>query len=258
MSCDRNIEGTPFEPDPLAAVRFVNAVPDTMAMDYRIVSIVTNAGMFGASFRTLQAFYNPVLAGEHTVRVFLSSTDVNIAQTVVAEVKHKFEEGKRYTFVHSGFMRAGQSPAVSVRVLEDQPPEPGAGKIVVRALNLAAGLGPIDIYVGTATSGLPASSPRWTNLSFGQSTPYVELDTAALRVAATATGTTSPLLVTNTAAPAGTPKSGTSSPIPGVRIAGSGITIVVFPRSVPGSAAPQTTAFQSPAFAFIFDRRPPN
>lgn len=257
-ACEPSTEGTPFEPDPLAAVRFINAVPDTMAMDYRVVDIVANAGLFDAAFRGSQPFYVPILAGERTIKVFLSSTDVTVAQTVVNETKFTFEQGKSYTFVHSGFLRPGQTPAAAVSVADDAPPTPAAGKVVMRALNLGAGLAAVDVYVGTTTSGLPSGTPRWTNVAFGGFTPYVELDTAALRVAATATGTAAPLLVANTAAPAGSAASGTSSPIPGVRIAGSGITIVILPRSVAGSAAPQTTPFQSPAFAFLFDRRPPN
>jgi hypothetical protein len=64
--------------------------------------------------------------------------------------------------------------------------------------------------------------------------------------------------VANTAAPTGAPASGTSSPITGVKIAGSVLTVVVLPRSVAGSQAPQTAAFQTPAFAFLNDRRPPD
>lgn len=257
VACERNTEGTPFEPDPLAALRFINAVPDTMALDYRIVDIVTNAGMFDAAFRGNQAFYTPILAtGERTIRVFLSSTDVTIAQTVVGETKFTFAEGKNYTVIHSGFMRTGQTPAVGISIVEDTPPTPAAGKVALRALNLAAGLGAQDVYVGTTTTGRPSTTAQWTNVPFGQFTPYVELDTAALRVATTATGTTTPLLVANTAAPAGSAAVGTVSAIPGVRIPGSGITIVILPRSVAGSTAPQTTAFQTPAFAFVFDRRP--
>lgn len=255
-ACERNTTGTPFEPNPLAAVRFLNAVPDTMQLDYRVVDIVTNAGMFDANFRGNQAQYVPILAGEHTIRVFLSDSDVTVAQVVVNETTFNFAEGKSYTFVHSGFMRAGQTPAVAAAIVEDAPPTPAAGKVAVRALNLAASLGAVDVFVGTTTSGLPSATARWANVAFGTYTPYVELDTAAYRVAATATGTTTPVLVANTAAPAGTAASGTSSAIAGVRMAGSALTIVVFPRSVAGSRAPQTTAYQSPSFAFLNDRRP--
>ncbi len=255
-ACEKGTEGTPFEPDPAASVRFINAVPDTMPMDYRFVDFVTNAGMFGATFRTNQAQYYAVLAGQHTIRVFLSDSNLTVAQTVVNETTFEFVQGKLYTFVHSGFMRSGQTPAVTASIVEDAPPTPAAGKIALRALNLAAGLSAVDVFVGTTTSGLPAATPRWSNIAYGAFTSYAEVDPAAYRVAATAAGTTTPLLVANTAAPPGDTAIGKSSPITGVRIAGSVLTVVVLPRSVAGSAAPQTSAYQSPAVVFLNDRRP--
>jgi len=255
-ACQRNTAGTPFEPDALAALRFVNAVPDTMQLDYRIVDVVTNAGMFNADFRANQAQYVPILVGQHTIRVFLSDSDLTVAQVVVNETTFNFEQGKNYTFIHSGFMRSGQTPLVTASIVEDAPPTPGAGKVAVRALNLAAGLGGMDIFVGTTTTGLPAAAATWTDVAFGTFTGYVELDTAAYRVAATATGTATPLVVANTAAPTGAAASGTSSAIAGVKMAGSALTIVVLPRSVAGSRAPQASAFTTPAVTFLNDRRP--
>jgi len=260
-ACDNGNDANPVETVPLAAVRFINAVPDTMAMDYRFVDHLTNAGFFDAAFRANLAHYEPLEAGTHTFRVFLSSTDVTIASTVVNETTFDFTVGGSYTVIHSGYMRSGSTPTATVAVVEDDAPAPAAGMVALRALNLAGDLGGLDVFVGaTSTSGEPpAAAATWTNVAFGNFTPYVEVDTAtAWRVAATATGTTTPLLVANTAAPSGSPASGTSSPITGVRIAGSVLTVVILPRSVAGSMAPQTTAFQSPAFAFLNDRRPPN
>ncbi len=254
--CEKGTEGTPFEPDPVASVRFVNAVPDTMPMDYRFVDFVTNAGMFGAAFRTNQAQYAAVVAGQHTIRVFLSDSNISVAQTVVNETTFEFAQGKLYTFIHSGFMRSGQTPAVTASIVEDAPPTPAAGKIALRALNLAAGLSAVDVFVGTTTSGLPGATPRWSNVPYGTFTSYVELDTAGYRVAATATGTTTPLLVANTAAPPGDTAIGKSTAIAGVRQPGSALTMVVLPRSVAGSAAPQSSAYLSPAVVFLNDRRP--
>jgi hypothetical protein len=255
-ACERNTSGTPFEPDALAALRFVNAVPDTMQLDYRIVDIVTNAGMFNADFRSNQAQYVPILAGQHTIRVFLSDSALAVAQVVVNETTFDFEQGKSYTFIHSGYMRPGQTPAVTAAIVEDAPPTPAAGKVAVRALNLAAGLGGMDIFVGTTATGLPAASATWTNVAFGTYTGYVELDTAAYRVAATATGTVTPLVVANTAAPAGSAASGNTSAITGVKMAGSALTFVLLPRSVAGSRAPQSSAYTAPVVTFLNDRRP--
>ena len=44
---------------------------------------------------------------------------------------------------------------------------------------------------------------------------------------------------------------------PGSTVAGTALTAVVFPRSVAGSKAPQTAAFQVPAITFMWDKRPP-
>ncbi len=259
-ACDEGDTTTPYEPVPVAAVRFINAVPDTMGLDYRFVDLVTNVGMFGATFRTNQAHYQALNAGQHTLRVFLSSSDPAIASTVVHDEAFTFTANSSYTIVHSGFMRSGSAPAVALAVQEDAAPTPAGGKVGLRALHLGAGMGAVDVFVGTdATSGVPPSAtPTWTNLTYGQSTAYIEADAAARRVAVTATGTTTPLIVANTAWPAGSPGSGTSSPITGVTIAGSVLTVVILPPSVAGSMAPQSSAFTVPAFAFLNDRRPPN
>ena len=45
--------------------------------------------------------------------------------------------------------------------------------------------------------------------------------------------------------------------LPGTTVAGSAVTLIVFPRSVAGSKTPQTSAFQVPAASFMWDRRPP-
>lgn len=257
-ACDEGDSTSPPPNLPTAAIRFINAVPDTMAMDYRFVDLVTNAGMFGAAFRANQAVYVPLLAGDHTFRVFLSDSTPAIASTVVEEQSFTYAADESYTVVHAGFMRTGSSPAATVSVQQDNPPTPATGRVGLRVLHLGAGMGALDIFVGTtSTSGqTPAASPTWTNVSYGQTTAYVDVDTAALRVAVTATTTTTPLVVANTAAPAGAPASGTSSATPGVRIAGSVLTVVILPASVPGSMAPQT--FTVPAFAFLTERRPPN
>lgn len=264
-ACDEGTTTSPPATVPTAAVRFINAVPDTMALDYRFVDFVTNAGMFNAAFRANQPNYQPVNAGQHTFRVFLSCGGVTpcdpaIASTVVHEQAFTFAASASYTVVHSGFLRAGSAPAGAVAIQEDNPPTPAAGKVALRALHLGAGMGAVDVFVGTTTTAgeTPSPTATWTNLAYGASTPYVEFDAAALRVAATATTTTTPLLLANTAAPAGAPAVGTGSPITGVQIAGSVLTVVILPPSVVGSMAPQSAAFTVPAFAFLNDRRPPN
>jgi len=86
-----------------------------------------------------------------------------------------------------------------------------------------------------------------------------------LRVVVTAAGTKTPRLFTANA-PLGSPGftdqqppgSEAVNPIAGAAIPGSVITVVIVPRSVAGSMAPQTAAFTVPTALFLIDKRPPN
>jgi hypothetical protein len=44
---------------------------------------------------------------------------------------------------------------------------------------------------------------------------------------------------------------------PGTTVAGSAVTVIVFPRSVAGARTPQTKDFQIPNVVTMWDRRPP-
>ena len=98
---------------PMAGLHFVNAVPDTAKMDFRVVDIVSNAGLFGAAFRTANMFYSGVQAGSRRVRVFYDTTDVVIAQTVFSDTAFAYTADQSYTFVEAGFARGG-APARTV------------------------------------------------------------------------------------------------------------------------------------------------
>src|SRR5581483_8636759 len=77
------------------------------------------------------------------------------------------------------------------------------------------------------------------------------------------TGTT---LFADLQAPPGTPPLSSAGPggkidevaIPGTAVAGSAISLIVFPRSVAGARTPQTSTFLVPAGVFTWDHRPPN
>jgi len=81
--------------------------------------------------------------------------------------------------------------------------------------------------------------------------------TLALRVT-TAGNRTLPAMIDATA-PAGLPgdKVANLTPVGGSTQAGSVFTGFIVPRSVAGSQAPQTTAFQSPAIVWAVDKDPP-
>lgn len=249
-----------------AAIHWVHAVPDTMQLDFRVVDMVSNAGMFDANFRTNNPYYQGIEAGTRTVRVFLSSTTPAIASTVLQESSLSLTEGSSYTYIAAGFARTGQTPARTTLVLQDNAAPPPTGQIGLRIVNVGAGLGAVDAWVrkrpvnATTVDSLP-DARTVANLGFGAASAYaafardsVAADTT--RVVFTATGTKTPILA-SVVLPAGDPGSATAQPISGSRVGQSVLTAIFVPRSVAGSAAPQTAAFTTPTILYVVDRRPP-
>lgn len=275
LGCEK--ESTFTEPLPdFAAIHFVNAVPDTMQQDYRVVDIVSNAGLFDANYRASNMFYQGIESGTRTLRVFLSSADPVIAQQYLQESSLPLSTGSSWTYIHAGFARTGSTPARTAILIQDNPPTPVGDSIVVRFINAGAGLANLDLNLRRRNTDTLPDVPLRGNVAFGAATSYfsVKVDSFqvfhpragvdsivfydTLRVVATAAGTKTPVLF-STNLPFGalnTINTATAEPIAGAAVRGSAITAVVTPRSVAGSAAPQTAAFQVPAAVILVERRP--
>lgn len=263
LGCEK--EATFVEPLPdYASIHWVNAVPDTNQQDFRVVDIVSNAGLFDANFRASNMFYQGIEAGSRTLRIFLSSSDPVVASQVLQESNLTLTEGLGYTYIHAGFARTGSTPARTVLLIPDAPPLPAAGQVGFRIVNAGAGLGNVDAWivrrpVNAATADSLPDARAVANLAFGAVSAYatrgrdsVGADTS--RVVFAATGTKTPILAT-VLAPAGEAGSTTVNPIAGSRVAGSVMTAILVPRSVAGS---QATNFTTPTLLYLVDRRPPN
>ena len=255
-ACDS--EGGPFlAPDePLAYTRFINAVPDTGAMDWRFIDAVANSPFaVGLAFRggTPYQGTNP---GPRRLRIFPTSVEIAITSQIVIDTTLTFEVGKYYTIVHLGLTRAGQTPADHIKVFEDSPASIWT-QIAFRVVNLGTGLNPLDVFATNTTAEATPSSALFTGVAYSAATSYSMRNPGTLAIRVTASGTTTPVLA-NAAAPAGLAADPalTGSAVGGAGQAGSALSAFVFPRSVAGSRAPQTTAFQSPAIGYFVDRRP--
>jgi hypothetical protein len=269
-------DATFIEPIPdYAAIHWLNAVPDTGQQDIRVIDIVSNAGLFDANFRGANMFYQPIETGTRTVRIFNSSPIDTIASQVLQETTVNTTVGQGYTFIHAGFARTGGTPARTVLVIADNPAAPAAGDVGVRFIHAAAGLGNLDFNVIRKGSDTLPDLPLRGNVAFGTAATYagVKADSMrvfhprtgvdsivfydTLRVVVTAAGTKTPVLFT-TILPLGSPHPNhpVVPPLAGGAITGSVITTVAVPRSVAGSAAPQTAAFLVPAGVVFVDRRP--
>lgn len=257
LGCDK--ETGPFlaPTQSIAYVRYVNAVPDSGAFDWRLVDAIENSPPAnGLAFRGFTP-YQAMGTGARKLRIFPTSTDIAITSQIVIDTTITFSASTYYTLIHLGFARAGSSPADRIVVLQDQFPASLGSQVAVRAVNVASGLGNLDVFQAAATADPLPGSPKFSGVAYGIATAYVAGAVGPINLRMTASGTTTPVLASvvadtgQTAVPASN-----LTAIGGSRQAGSVISAYLFPRSVTGTAAPQTTAFQSPVVVYVVDKHP--
>lgn len=253
----------PTENIPTAGVRFINAVPDTNAMDFRFVDIVESNAHFKIGFRngpassggvtaSAQIEYKNTRAGQRHFKIFLNGSTADVASFVLKDTTVTIEAGKLYTAMMWGTARGGGMRFV---FYEETIPDPGT-QVGLRVIN-ATGTA-IDVRTFATTATLPAAAtwavPAYTRSSFVTASP----SQVRYNVQPAGGGT---VFVPEALALIGTPASssaGTSvldiDALPGTTVAGSAVTAIIFPASVAGSNAAQ---FAAPGMSFMWDRRPP-
>lgn len=249
---------TPTLP-PLAFVRYINAVPDTLNTTVRFIDQVQYSPMTWANvpFRGLgQGNYQPTQAGARKIRVFTSFIDGDggfdpARNTVVlVDTTLTFEAGKHYTVLHMGYARAGSSPKQRLVSINDVHPAPGTN-VALRTINAALGLGPVDVYKA-ATAATPISgTPLFPALATEAVSAYQQFSPGAFAVQVASTGTTTALAAA--LAGAGTAGTTTADPIGGSNIGGSVITAIAFPASAANSPG---TRFAAPGVSYFIDKHP--
>lgn len=266
-------EVIPTEDIPTAGVRFIHAVPDTGALDFRPVDLVENAAFYGVSFRSnAQVFYKNARAGDRNFKIFLApdrnksaAEQQQMASTVVQDINVTLEPGRLYTFILWGYARTGSTPSMQLTVLEDNPSDPGT-QVALRIVNAGVGLGDIDGYqyarggdAGTDCPGgaTPPAAPTWASVPEMTASSYITVDPGLKCYRVTLAGDVTELF-TDALALAGAPPNLVTGhqALPGTTQAGSAVTGFVLPPSVVGSQAPQSLT--DPTILFFWDRRPPN
>lgn len=249
----------PTTPDvpPLAFVRYINAVPDTLNTTVRFTDQVQWSPMsfVNVPFRGLgQGNYQPTQAGSRKFRVFTTdATNFSTAgnTVILVDTTLTFEAGKYYTLLHMGYARAGSTPRQRIVSINDVHPNPGA-QVAVRAIHAALGVGAVDIYA-TATATSPISgTPLFRNVATEAVSPYANVNAAAFATQIAAAGGTTALVAA--AAPAGTAGTTQLNPIAGATIAGSVLSAVAFPASPANSAGAR---FTTPGIVYFIDKNPP-
>jgi hypothetical protein len=257
VGCSKD-DGPFFAPQPpLAYTRFINAIPDTVSVDFRFVDLVEYSPF--ASQLTYRSFtpYQGTAPGARHLKVFTNwggdSLYLRHTTAVLADETPTFEAGKYYTIAVVGFSRTGQTPALKLQVFEDPIPDAGSS-VAFRVVNLATGLGAVNVGV-TAASTDPIPAPTFANVPYLGASAYATRatgnawfrvqNTAAAEIV-TGNGRQAPVGI------AGDPLNNLTT-VGGSGQAGSVVTAYVFPASVAGSRAPSVT---TPSLVFIVDKHP--
>jgi hypothetical protein len=231
---------------PTAGVRFINAVPDTQALDFRFVDMPENSAHWNIGFRNNPVTgscvtgssliqYKPARAGSRRFKIFLNDTIQAVASQFLKDTTVTLEAGKLYTALLWGY--AGSTPAMQLTFMEDNPPDPG-DQVAVRVLNATGNTYDVRHYVPSNTTNNVPPAATWAGVGPLTATSYVMVDPGSIRFntqpAGGATLVADALALPGSAAPA----IGFDA-IPGTTVAGSAVTAVIFPLSVAGSKGVQ-------------------
>ena len=233
---------------PTAGVRFINAVPDTGAMDFRFVDMPENSAHWNIAFRnnpvtsggvtaSTLVQYKPTRAGQRHLRIFMNGTTAAVASTVVKDTIVTLEAGKNYTALLWGNARGGTNP-MRLSFYEEAVPDPGT-QVALRVINATEGALDASYYPQTGT---PPGTAIATGLPPLTRSDYVLAAPGRYRYNVRSAGTTSPIImdalaIVGEAATTGPP--GPFEAIPGTNVAGSAVTAIVFSLPASGSQAPQ-------------------
>ncbi len=258
VGCSEPSDGptTPNIP-PLAYVRYINAVPDTLNTTVRFTDQVEYSPISWANvpFRGLgQGNYQPTAAGARKFRVFTAdAVNFSVAgnTVILVDTTITFEAGKYYTMLHLGYARAGASPKQRIVNITDALPATPTG-IAFRAIHAGLDVGNVDIYATPTTTDAITGAPLLANVALNTVSAYLARATGAFAARVTAPGSTTAVI--SAAAPAGTAGSVSVDPLGGATIAGSIITAIAFPATPANSAG---TRFTTPGVVYYVDKQPP-
>jgi hypothetical protein len=235
---DRTGHPTTAVTPPLAYVRYFNAVPDTLPLDFRPIDQLEFSQPFLAvPFRAIGlGNYQGYQAGSRKIRVFPNSTDLATTSSILVDTTVSLTAGTYYSFLHVGYARAGQAPKQGIVILTDALPDPGTG-IAIRVVNVDAVEGNVDVYATAAATDPLPTSPTFGNIAFKGVSAYVTRVPGPLVLHVFAAGTTSPELITKTVSAGSAATVTGTTPVGGSTIAGSVITAIVYSKAVAGSSA---------------------
>ena len=257
---------------PTDGVRFINAVPDSagaFGMDLRFVDMVESNAQFRITFRdgpatsgaiitSAQSEFKGARAGSRHFVIFLDDTLQAIASTVIKDTTVSLVAGHNYTALLWGAARGGLG-TFKLSFIDETVTDPGT-QVALRVINATGA--PIDVSQYVQGGAVPAT-PTWAAVPAQSISAYMNVAPALIMYNVVPAGGGAALFADVQAMPgaAASSSAGTSTldiaPAPGTTVAGSAVTLIVYPPSTTGARTPQTAAFLKAGGAFVWDRRPP-
>jgi len=260
----------------VAYVRFVNAISDSGAQDWRFVDQVEGSpSIQGLAFRGIfpGASYQAAAAGNRHLRIFQSSLDPTFADptktspaivsTVFLDSTFTLTAGQHYTIVAAGTLRSPKT--AKFLIIADNYSDPGSN-VAVRVVNVGAAPS-LDVY-GSATGGTSAlpATPFAAAVAQYTASQWSTMPPGALTLRGLAAGSKTLPAMVDAAAPAGVAADKTLNltAVGGSTIAGSAFTAFIFPSAVTGSLAAQViagtcpTRCATPGIVYAVDKYPPS
>jgi hypothetical protein len=247
---------------PLGGVRFINAVPDGGPVDIRMVdqvewsasSVSGNSSCCGLPFRQGTTHWATEAKARH-IRVFPTDSSIAVTSQILLDTTITIEANKNVTLMLVGSRAAGGKVSF---VKIDDAVAPAANQMAIRIVNASSvGQVPADAaaYITTDTTSALPGTATFATVAPRSAAPYMmRAAVDSFYVRATPAGNTA--TVWNALAPAGAPANGLIGALAGATAPGSALSAYVFPRSVAGTGAPQSAAFQRPGIVFFVDLIP--
>jgi hypothetical protein len=247
-ACSKDTDPTRPKLAPVAYVRYVHAVPDTGATDWRPIDRLEDSPPgLGVGFRG-STTYQAMGVGARRIRIFPTSTNVDITSQVLLDTTITFQADQYYTLLWTGSARANTD---HIDVIQDQRTQPTTDQVGIRAINATPTAAAVDVYTAAPGAGV---TPIVPNLAYGSASDYKLLNKGSLTLRVTPTASTT--VLASAAAPAGDPGNASlnQDPIAGATIGGSLLTAVYMPAGVAGS--PNRT-ITTTGVIYLLDNRPP-
>jgi Domain of unknown function (DUF4397) len=184
-ACGNDDKGSTTPNQSVAYVRYVDAVPDTSALDFRFIDVIDNSPMFPGVTYGQYTPYQATGTGARHIKIFINPAPYRpdssqiVAKQYLVDTTVTFEANTHYTVLHAGYAKTGATPKQGLYVIKDDLPAQATGKIALRAINGLWGFGNADVFTTTESATDPFAST-----AMEQNVPVLGPGTAAAAVRA--------------------------------------------------------------------------